>query len=61
MNKREEDEEELKEAMRYADELCDDACKERFQAELLKHYKARYATCSDNEKDISCIKADEIF
>ena len=59
--KRGENEEDFKEEMRYAAENCDDACKERFQAELLKFYKARYSTCSDNAKDISCIKADEIF
>jgi len=60
-SKRGENEDDFKEEMRYAEDDCDDACKERFQAELLKFYKARYSTCSDNAKDISCIKADEIF
>lgn len=50
----------LKEAMGYALDTCDDNCKAVFEADVLTWRKQVYELCKENDKSIACTKANEL-
>lgn len=50
----------LKTAIGYTADACDDNCKAIFEADVLKWRKSVYEICKENRKAITCQKANEL-